>query len=146
MTRVHHRDIPVPAEAIDANGHVNNRAYVRWMQEVATEHSAAVGWPLERYLEAGSSWVVRSHYIEYLRPAFDGEVLHARTWVDTMERRRSRRRYLFTRGEAPEVVVRAETLWVYVDLETGRPRSIPEELRSAFPIVADPTAVPRGLP
>ena len=31
----------VPPEAIDVNGHVNNLEYLRWMQEVATRHSAA---------------------------------------------------------------------------------------------------------
>jgi hypothetical protein len=40
------------------------------MQDVAIEHSATVGWPMRRYLELGAAWVVRSHFIEYFRPAF----------------------------------------------------------------------------
>ena len=40
---IHHLD--VPEDVIDTNRHVNNLAYVRWMQEVAIMHSTARGWP-----------------------------------------------------------------------------------------------------
>ena len=44
-------------ESIDAVGHVNNREYLRWMEEIAVEHSAAQGWPMERYFAGGNAWV-----------------------------------------------------------------------------------------
>ena len=61
--------------AIDVNGHANNLEYLRWMQEVATAHSDACGWTLARYQETRTTWVIRSHAIDYLRPAFSGETL-----------------------------------------------------------------------
>jgi acyl-CoA thioester hydrolase len=67
--RVYSKRFAIPEDAIDRQGHVNNLAYVAWMQDVAIEHSAAAGWPMERYLALGASWVVRSHFVEYLRPA-----------------------------------------------------------------------------
>ena len=33
----------VPASVIDGNGHVNNVAYVQWMQDVAILHFEALG-------------------------------------------------------------------------------------------------------
>ena len=33
--RIHSRSFTVPADAIDENGHVNNVAYVQWMQKQA---------------------------------------------------------------------------------------------------------------
>ena len=33
--RVYTRSFTIPADAIDENGHVNNVAYVRWMQDIA---------------------------------------------------------------------------------------------------------------
>jgi len=80
--RVFSKRFAVPAQAIDVQGHVNNLAYVGWMQDVAIEHSAAVGWPMRRYLELGAGWVVRSHFIEYLRPAFADERLGAHKTLD----------------------------------------------------------------
>ena len=95
--RIYSKRFPVPEEAIDRQGHVNNLAYVAWMQDVAIEHSAAAGWPMDRYLALGAGWVVRSHFIEYLRPAFAGERLAVFTWVPEFTQRSTPRRYLFVR-------------------------------------------------
>ncbi len=137
MTRIFSRSLTVPAEVIDAVGHVNNIEYVRWMQDVATDHSALQGWPLERYMESGAGWFVRSHSIEYLRPAFAGDVISLFTWVADLSRSTSRRKYLFYRARDDEVLAKAETLWVFVNFGSGAPARIPEGLRSAFDLVPD---------
>jgi acyl-CoA thioester hydrolase len=149
VSRIHTCPFTVPPESIDAMGHVNNHEYVRWMQEAATGHSVAQGWPLERYVARGQGWFVRRHTVEYLRPAFAGDALALLTWVASFERSSSPRRYLFYRAADRTVVARAETLWVFVDLRTGAPVRIPAELRSAFEVVADDgeaLQVARGAP
>ena len=143
--RIHSRRFPVPEDAIDQQGHVSNLAYVAWMQELAIEHSAAAGWPMERYLALGAGWVVRSHFIEYLRPAFAGERLGAHTWVPRFDQRSTPRRYLFLREDDRNVLARAETIWVFVDLASGRRRPIPSELLEAFDAVAAEDEVHRIL-
>ena len=35
MDPVYQFDLKVPAEVVDGNGHVNNVAYVQWMQDAA---------------------------------------------------------------------------------------------------------------
>lgn len=137
MPRVYSHRFLVPDDAIDVNRHVNNLAYLRWMQDVATAHSEAQGWPLERYLAAGAGWFVRSHTIEYLRPAFAGDELAVHTWVAGMATRSSPRRYRFVRTADGESVARAETLWVFVDFASGRPVRIPDAVAVSFPVVAD---------
>lgn len=139
------KQFDVPTAAIDRQGHVSNLAYVGWMQDVAIEHSAAAGWPMERYLGLGAGWVVRSHFIEYLRPAFAGERLGIHTWVPRFDQRRTPRRYLFVREEDRRILARAETQWVFVDLTTGRRRPLPEELVTAFEPVPEDTEVHRAL-
>jgi acyl-CoA thioester hydrolase len=131
------RSFVVGPESIDGNGHVNNLEYLRWMQDVAVEHSAVQGWPLERYQRTRTGWVVRTHSIEYLRPAFAGDSVAVLTWVAGYRQRSSPRRFLFWRASDRQVLARAETLWVFVDAESGRARSIPEELRASFEVVPD---------
>lgn len=147
MTRVRifSKHFAVPAAAIDVQGHVSNLAYVGWMQDVAIEHSAAVGWPMRRYLELGAGWVVRSHFVEYLRPAFADEPLSAHTWVPRFDQRSTPRRYLFVRDTDRAVLARAETLWVFVDLGSGRRRPIPPELLDSFDPVPEDGAVRQAL-
>lgn len=135
----------VPVQAIDVQGHVNNLAYVGWMQDVAIEHSAAAGWPMARYFELGAGWVVRSHYIEYLRPAFSREPIGAHTWVPRFDQRTTPRRYIFVRESDRQVLARAETQWVFVDLTTGRRRALPKDLLDAFEPVADDAEVKKVL-
>jgi acyl-CoA thioester hydrolase len=143
--RIFSKRFAVPAEAIDVQGHVSNLAYVGWMQDVAIEHSSAVGWPMRRYLELGAGWVVRSHFIEYLRPAFADELMSAHTWVPRFDQRSTPRRYLFLRDTDRAVLARAETIWVFVDLSSGRRRPIPTELLDAFEPVAEDGEVRQAL-
>ena len=145
MSRIHIREFTVPESAMDVNRHVNNLEYLRWMQDVAVEHSVARGWPLERYRAARVVWVVRSHSIEYLRPAFAGDELRLATWVSDLRPRSSLRRYLFWRESDRQVVARAETLWVLVHLDTGRATSLPTDLRASFTVVAGEEEVLRRL-
>lgn len=137
MPRIYVHTFAVPATAIDVNRHVNNLEYLRWMQEVATAHSAAQGWPVERYLAAGAGWFVRSHAIEYLRPAVEGDTLSILTWVAGFGSGSSPRRYLFWRAADGQIVARAKSVWAFVDFASGRPARIPNELRAAFPVVPD---------
>jgi acyl-CoA thioester hydrolase len=144
-TRIFSRRFAVPAEAIDVQGHVNNLAYVGWMQDVAIEHSETVGWSMQRYLDLGAGWVVRSHFIEYLRPAFAEELLSVHTWVPRFDQRSTPRRYLFLREDDRAVLAEAETIWVFVNLATGRRRPIPPELLESFDPVPDEGEVRRTL-
>lgn len=135
MTRIFKLYLTVATDAIDEFGHVNNQRYIAWMQEVATAHSAANGWPIERYVKIGAVWVVRSHFIEYLRPAFAGDALEIYTWAASLALREVTRKYRFRR--AGQLLVQAETKWVYVDIKSGRPKRIPEELLASFEAVSD---------
>jgi acyl-CoA thioester hydrolase len=129
---IHRLEITVDPATIDANGHVNNVEYVRWMQNAAISHADSAGGTAASRAD-GASWVARSHHIEYLRPAFAGEHLTIHTWVSTVKRSSSLRKYRIVR--AGELIARGETVWVYVDAATGKPRPIPPEVRSVFTLV-----------
>jgi acyl-CoA thioester hydrolase len=126
----------IPDSAIDMNGHVGNLEYIRWMQEIATAHSGSEGWTIDRYRNLRTCWVVRSHHIEYLRPAYAGDVIDLHTWIADFGEWQSPRKYLFTKSGDPRIIVRAETVWVYVDAVTGRPKRTPEEFMTSFDVVA----------
>jgi acyl-CoA thioester hydrolase len=133
---IYRYEFTIPSEALDANGHVNNVHYVQWMQDVAVRHFEALGGiPLIRGL--GATWVVRSHNIEYLGPAFAGERIEVRTWVANIRRVRSLRRYEFVRNLDSQLLVKGETEWVFVDAKSGRPLAIPDGVVQLFPLLPD---------
>jgi len=126
----------VVADEIDELRHAGNYHYVRWMQHAAVAHSAANGWSSERYFELGSGWVVRSHQITYLKPAFEGDVLSIHTWVANMRRATSLRRYEISNG-AGDRLATAETDWAFINYTRQLPTRIPEEVAACFVVIED---------
>jgi len=134
MSPVYRHEFTVSSEAIDGNGHVNNVAYVQWMQDVAIRHSDASGCA-QAARDAGATWVVRKHSVEYLRPAFEGDQITVMTWVTNFRRALSLRKYKFIRTSDNTILSKGETDWVFVDAVTGRPRIIPQEVKGAFTLL-----------
>lgn len=125
----------VTPEEIDGLGHVNNLHYLKWMQTAAVAHSAAQGWPTERYREIEAAWIVQAHRIEYRQPAFLGEELEIRTWVADFRKVRSLRKYQVFRPKDGVVLAVGETDWAFLGLKPYVPRRIPPELIEAFVLV-----------
>lgn len=139
MEEVYIHRLTVTDDQIDRWGHVNNRVYFTWMEDAAVDHSCVNGWPAERYAEIGGGWVARSHFIEYLKPAFAGDEVIVRTWVAGFQRVTSVRRYSIERPSDQTVLATAETNWAFVKLSTFTLTRIPAEVGACFPVVEDET-------
>ena len=126
-----------PPEAEDENRHVNNIEYVRKLQEAAIAHTLQNGWSPGELHEHGWTWVVRSHFIEYLQPCRAGEEIAILTWVSSFKKIRSLRKYRFVRTADGAVLANAETDWVFLDFHKGRPVSIPPEVLAAYVVVPE---------
>ena len=121
--------ITAQPEHIDELGHVNNAAWVRWIQDVATAHWYALAAPehSDSYI-----WVVTRHEIDYLRAVGPGETVIGRTWVaDAPKGARFDRHMLFL-GEDGKPRVRAKTTWAIIDKASGRPIRVPPEVVAPF--------------
>jgi acyl-CoA thioester hydrolase len=137
MPAVYEHSLVVAPEEIDRLGHVNNLTYLAWLQQAAIEHSSAQGWTGERYAQSGFAWVVRSHQIKYLQPAFVGQQIVVRTWVAEMKKVASTRRYKVLRANDQALLASAATEWAFIDTQSGTLRRIPEEVWRSFEIVAE---------
>ncbi len=78
---------------------------------------------------------MREHKIEYLLPAFAGEEIEIKTWVENIRRVRSLRKYEFVRKSDGKVLVKGETDWVFVDAKTGIPRAVPDAVTKVFEVI-----------
>jgi acyl-CoA thioester hydrolase len=120
-----------PAD-IDMLGHASNIAVVRWIQDVAVAHSAALGLGFEAYRRIGGVFVIVRHEIDYLRPALSGDTLEMRTWIGSLMAAKCGRATEVARLGDGELVARALTTWGFVELATGRPKRMPDEVRAAL--------------
>lgn len=120
-----------PAD-VDAQGHISNLAYVRWIQEVAEQHSAAVGFPAAAYERLGTLFLVRRHEVDYMRPAYAGDPLVLETQVLWWRGAQCERETRIVHVGREELLARARTFWVYVSRASGKPRRIPLQVETAF--------------
>jgi acyl-CoA thioester hydrolase len=115
--------IQVQQSDIDELAHVNNVAYVRWIQDVAAAHwnSVASADEKQKYM-----WVVIRHEIDYLSPAFSNDLVLATTWVGQSIGPRSDRFVLLTNKATGKLLAKAKTTWCLLDGATKRPKRIDE--------------------
>ena len=114
---------------IDELGHVNNAAWVRWIQDIATAHWRAVA-PAEH--RDSYVWVVIRHEIDYLRSVGPGETVIGRTWVPDPPRGARFDRHVEFLGTDGGPRVKAVTTWAIIDRATGRPLRVPKAVAEPF--------------
>ncbi len=115
----------VSAEDIDAQGHVNNVAYVRWIQDAAVAHwfSVSTAEVREKY-----TWMLTRHEIDYKKQTFENDEVTAVTWVGEPSRVAWERFTEIKRGA--DLLVKARSVWCLIDRKTLRPSRIGEDLKN----------------
>jgi acyl-CoA thioester hydrolase len=117
---------------LDANGHVNNSVYVAYAEEVANQHSEALGFGHVWTRDNAGAWVVRRHEITYFLAATYGDELELTTEVQQMRGARAIRNTVIRLVQNGSLVVEMQTEWVWIRLSDGRPVRIPAAALAAF--------------
>ena len=117
----------VSADDIDAQVHVNNVAYVRWIQDVAVAHWFYI---TTAEIREKLTWIVVRHEIDYKKQAFENEEVTATTWVGEPTRISWERFTEIKRGT--DLLVKARSVWCLIDRETSKPTRITSEIKEMF--------------
>ncbi|WP_033920244.1 acyl-CoA thioesterase [Sphingomonas sp. 37zxx] len=128
MTNFTRTIVAMPGD-IDELGHVNNTVWVRWIQDVAVAHWAAVASPDH---VAAYIWVVTRHEIDYRGNVAPGETVTAETWVAEPPRGARFDRHMRFTGADGRVKVEAKTSWALLERATGRLLRVPPEVAAPF--------------
>ena len=118
----------VQKKDIDINGHVNNVRYLEWFLTAATEHSEQLGFSFETLRGMNRTWVAKEHRILYKSSALEEENLILETWLEEIKSAQGVRKYELRNAQSQKVVCEGSTVWVFVELETYRPKRIPDDL------------------
>lgn len=120
MTQIFEQEIIVQAQHLDALGHVNNVVYVQWMQDIAVHHSEALGLSLADYQRLNHAMVASEHHVKYRKACLQDDRIILRTWLGDLNGFSSVRHYIFYRPKDKHIVFQANTLWVCVEISTGK--------------------------
>lgn len=122
-------NIRVRTYDIDSAGHASNIVYFRWLEDMRLqmfeEHFS-----LQSFIEQGFTPIIAASSIEYKRPIklFDKPIGHM--WLSEI-----RRASMKFQGEiyvGDQLMTRASHTGVFVDIETMRPRRIPDVVIQKF--------------
>ena len=117
---------------IDLMRHVNNVHYLQWLEDVAWDHSIALGMSPQDYARLGHGMVVRRHELDYLVPALLGDRVLLATWIVGLDKLSLHRRYQFVRERDGATLFRGATHFVCVDIDSGRVRRMPPEFSAVY--------------
>jgi acyl-CoA thioester hydrolase len=124
-------NVRVLPQDIDAQDHVNNTVYLRWVQDAAVAHWRAIASP---QAQRKIGWVVVRHEIDYKAPGSLGDEVVLRTWVGEATRLRFERLTEILRKSDQRLLATARTLWVPINSATGKPTRVGAEVREQFSV------------
>jgi acyl-CoA thioester hydrolase len=112
---------------IDHMGHVNNAAYLKWVQEAVVDYWQSVAPPdaVARHL-----WVALKHEITYLRPTFLQDTVVAEVIAEKVDGARAMFTTVLRRGE--EVLSEIKSSWCCLDAVTHRPARLARDVIGRF--------------
>jgi acyl-ACP thioesterase len=132
MPLTHEATYRVRFDEAGPDGLLRTSGLMRYAQDVAWQHSTALGFGRSWYLERGLTWLVRSAELEVIGPTPMGVDLLARTQVVGQKRVWARRRGEF-RAEDGRLAAWVHTDWVMIDARGALTR-IPEVFGEVFRI------------
>jgi acyl-CoA thioester hydrolase len=115
-----------PAD-IDHMGHVNNAAYLKWVQDAVVDYWSSVAPP---DAVATHLWVALKHEITYRRPTFLQDVVVAEVIAEKVQGARAFFRTVLKRGE--DVLSEIHSCWCCLDASTMRPARLAREVVGRF--------------
>jgi acyl-CoA thioester hydrolase len=126
---IHETKLRVRYAEIDAQGHVNNAVYLSYFEVGRVEWLRAAGLSYRELEAQGYGIVVVEVLAHYRRAAFFDDELTLRTELADLSRASMRFEYEVSRDG--ELLVTGHTRHACVDLATGRPIRVPEEVLAA---------------
>lgn len=123
---------------IDSFGHLNNAAYFSYTEAAAGEAGLQFGITPDAS-EVG--WTLKRSRMQYLQPARFPDELEIETWLSSLRKASAERQYEIYRAGDRELLARSTSLWLTIDLVSGRPRRIPDWMVKALaPNLAQPSS------
>ena len=119
-------------EECGAAGTLCAAVHLRYLQELAFAHSAALGYPLTRYETERLFWLVRRIHLTVHAPARYGQDLLATTQVVGMRRVLARRHNTVRRERDGTLLATADVDWI-LTADCVAPTRIPDEMAARFP-------------
>lgn len=119
-------------------GHINYAVYLNYLEQAAAEHHASIGLTVDRFGAIGGGFAVRDVELHYQGAAVMGDELIITTWLESCSGVRAVRCSEIRHAVTDKTLVTARVVWVWVNLQNGRPQRIPHDVMNCIcPTIAE---------
>ncbi|BAZ44289.1 hypothetical protein NIES4102_12970 [Chondrocystis sp. NIES-4102] len=122
-------EVAIKTYDIDFAGIVSNIVYIRWLEDLRLK-MLELYCPLEELIAKGYCPIVNSTAIKYQKALRLGNHAVGRMWMSQLGRLRCTLEAEIYLGQ--EIAATATQVGFFIDLETMRPRAIPEEFKHIY--------------
>lgn len=127
--------LAVRPDDIDMNQHVHNSKYFDYVLAARYDQmERCYGMSMEAFIHRGLSWVVKASYMEHKRPLRIGDSAIVRTQIEEIEGSGVKVGFSIMKESDAKLVARGWFDYVLVSLQSGRPQSIPDDIREKYSV------------
>jgi YbgC/YbaW family acyl-CoA thioester hydrolase len=117
---------------LDSFGHVNNAAYLNYLEEARSEFLKQMGLSFHDFARYGVQLVIIEAHVYYKSPARYGDEIEVSATFRDVRPVSAFIDYTLTEIASGRLIATATTKGAFVDASTGRPVRAPEAFRHAF--------------
>jgi YbgC/YbaW family acyl-CoA thioester hydrolase len=132
MSKIFTRSFRVRWGELDPSGTVSPANYLRYLMETAWDWGVAMGWDSKYSENPDVFWVIRETEMRFLNSLRHNDEFDFTIWMVHWQKVRGTRCFEVTRKDNGEVVVQGTQQVVFMDAQTRRPKTLPEEAVERF--------------
>ena len=128
-------ELRVRPDDIDMFNHVHNSKYFDYVLAARYEQmETAYGMSMEKFMEMGYGWVVKTAHVEFKRPLTLGETFKVTTGIISMNEKSSKVMFEIVSLKTGKVCSDGWFDYVLIDIKTGRGMKITQEMIDKYSI------------
>jgi thioesterase-3 len=119
----------VRPDDIDMFQHVHNSKYFDYVLAARYEQmERCYGMPMEKFMERGFGWVVRTAHVDYKRALGMGDYFIVKTAIESIDDKGCRVIFSITNKATKKVCCDGWFDYTMIDMQTGRAAKVPEDI------------------
>jgi acyl-CoA thioester hydrolase/thioesterase-3 len=119
----------VRPDDIDMFQHVHNSKYFDYVLAARYDQmERCYGMAMEKFMERGFGWVVRTAHVDYKRPLMMGDYFIVQTGIQTINDKGCRVKFSITNKATAKICCDCYFDYVMIDMQTGRSAKVPEDV------------------
>ena len=119
----------VRPDDIDMFQHVHNSKYFDYVLAARYDQmERCYGMPMDKFMERGFGWVVRTAFVEYKRALTMGDYFIVKTGIDTIDEKGCRVKFVITNKATGKICCDGWFDYTMIDMQTGRAAKVPADI------------------